>query len=133
MVEIRSIGISNHWNYWNPTGKLGKTELEKVIIPAGCTVLLSLLPPLLFFSFSLPFFLSFLSFSFFFFFFSERIQERRGRKEGKEVVLHRLAISNPRREHILAADRLPSWKHCYGFNISWERSPLPLCVCASTL
>lgn len=106
------IGISNHWNYWNLTGKLGKTELEKVIIPAGCILSLA---------FFLPFFpSSFLSFLFFFF--SERIQEGGG--EEKEVVLHRLAISNPRREHILAADRLPSWKHCYGFNISWERSPL---------
>lgn len=106
------IGISNHWNYWNLTGKLGKTELEKVIIPAGCILSLA---------FFLPFFSFFLSF-FSFFFFSERIQEGGG--EEKEVVLHRLAISNPRREHILAADRLPSWKHCYGFNISWERSPL---------
>lgn len=101
------IGISKHWNYWNPTGNLGKTELEKVIIPTGCI-------PSPIFSF-LPFFL-------FFFSFQKEYRKREG--EGKEVVLHRLAISNPRREHILAADRLPSWKHCYGFNISWERSPL---------
>lgn len=54
------IGISNHWNYWNLTGKLGKTELEKVIIPAGCILSLA---------FFLPFFSFFLSFFSFFFLF----------------------------------------------------------------
>lgn len=64
------IGISNHWNYWNLTGKLGKTELEKVIIPAGCILSLA---------FFLPFFpSSFLSFLFFSF--QKEYRRERGRR-----------------------------------------------------
>lgn len=85
-----AIGISNHWNYWNPAGNLGKTELEKVIIPTA----------VFFLYLSFRYFFSsssfFLPSSLFFFSSSFQKEYREGGREGeKEVVLHRLAISNP--------------------------------------